>query len=220
MDKEAFPRTIVIVPGWGDTAESPWWHRVQHYLSDYDSNVAVETVDFSHEVESDLFEGDAVAVPLTAVGDIEDYAPRLREKVEGIDGDVDIIAHSFGGLIARFCLERLGCEGVENLVTLGTPHQGTYKAVIASFSEGGRQMVPGSRFLTELNAGELREDVSYTAVWSRDDDTILRPWRAKIPGPLVDAHPDAYNIAVDDLAHFDLLWSRDVMDVYVGRLLE
>jgi triacylglycerol lipase len=155
---------------------------------------------------------------LTAVGDVEDYAVDLEQEIAAIGEPVVVVAHSFGGLIARYALERLGAAEVTQLVTLGTPHQGTYKAVIASFSEGGRQMLPGSRFLNELNAGSLRTDVGYTAVWSDADDTIVKPWRARFPDALVDRHQDARNVMVEGFEHFGLLWSRHVLDVYLDRL--
>lgn len=50
---------------------------------------------------------------------------------------VDIIAHSFGGLVARACLQKHNLAGeVEWLITLGTPHKGMFKTFEAISSRG------------------------------------------------------------------------------------
>ncbi len=49
-----------------------------------------------------------------------------REILSFTDSKVNIIAHSMGGLDARYMISRLGmAERVANLVTLGTPHWGS-----------------------------------------------------------------------------------------------
>lgn len=57
-------------------------------------------------------------------------------RVEVVTGDpCAIVAHSMGGLVARWAWSDLGRTGdqakVRRIVTLGTPHQGTYAAVSA-----------------------------------------------------------------------------------------
>ena len=42
---------------------------------------------------------------------------------------IHIIGHSLGGLIARYYVTRLGGDArVHTLITLGTPHEGSYAA--------------------------------------------------------------------------------------------
>ena len=54
-------------------------------------------------------------------------AEQLRAVVDELPaGRVNVIAHSMGGLDARYAISRLGLgERVASLVTIGTPHQGT-----------------------------------------------------------------------------------------------
>jgi triacylglycerol lipase len=54
-------------------------------------------------------------------------AEQLAEQLAKIDADkINIIAHSMGGLDARYAISRLGlAERVASLTTIGTPHRGT-----------------------------------------------------------------------------------------------
>jgi hypothetical protein len=67
-------------------------------------------------------------------GDVRVAAAQLAEQVEALVAEtgyerIHVVGHSMGGLIARYYVTRLGGdERVHTLVTLGTPHQGTYAA--------------------------------------------------------------------------------------------
>jgi triacylglycerol lipase len=60
-------------------------------------------------------------------GRISLRARQLARRIEALDAKrVNLIAHSMGGLDARYAIARLGLsERVASLVTLGTPHRGT-----------------------------------------------------------------------------------------------
>src|SRR5213080_3211372 len=64
-------------------------------------------------------------------GDIEQSARRLAaalDRIRRASGatQVDIVAHSMGGLVARAYIRTRGrASGIGRLITLGTPHQGT-----------------------------------------------------------------------------------------------
>lgn len=64
-------------------------------------------------------------VPATAA--IAVRAARLADVVRSLPGErINVIAHSMGGLDARYAISRLGlADRVAALVTVGTPHQGT-----------------------------------------------------------------------------------------------
>lgn len=68
---------------------------------------------------------------------VAERAARLREQIgAAIDGPVNIVAHSMGGLDARYMISRLGMANrVRSLTTVSTPHLGTYLAdwFIANF---------------------------------------------------------------------------------------
>lgn len=73
---------------------------------------------------------------------------------------VDIVAHSMGGLIVRTMLRHVKLKGgtggwpeyvyVEDVVTLGTPHDGTGWAEGCDRWRQCRQMEPGSSFISNL----------------------------------------------------------------------
>jgi triacylglycerol lipase len=71
---------------------------------------------------------------LPAAGSVPRRARALVDAIDALGHDrVDVIAHSLGGLDARYALSRLGlARRVRSLVTVGTPHRGTPLADLAS----------------------------------------------------------------------------------------
>jgi triacylglycerol lipase len=73
--------------------------------------------------------GNRVLIPfLTPTGGVDQCARQLREFIlrHSPRDPVHIIAHSMGGLDARYMISRLGmAEYVLTLTTLGTPHRGS-----------------------------------------------------------------------------------------------
>jgi len=197
----------LLVHGYGDTGSSPWWRTLARYFSEvgYESD-AVETLSLG------LFPGTTVRSP-------EYYARRIGQAVRRLHDEhgskVDIVAHSMGGLGARWYIERDGGEGhVDHLVTLGTPHQGTSLAYMGALTPGGRAMTPDSSLLTTLNGRRLPESVEYTAVWSADDDLIRPGENARLPFEAA----NVTNLRVRGPDHMGLVSSRSVFDRYVRRL--
>lgn len=76
----------------------------------------------------------AHAVRLPRAGSVPARAQALVDKIDALPHDrVDIIAHSLGGLDARYALAHLGlAKKVRTLVTIGTPHRGTPLAALAA----------------------------------------------------------------------------------------
>ncbi len=74
----------------------------------------------------------AHAVRLPRVASVPARAARLVELIDKLGHErVDVIAHSLGGLDARYALSKLGlATRVRTLVTIGTPHHGTPLAAI------------------------------------------------------------------------------------------
>lgn len=90
----------------------------------------------------------AVALPPSAT--VEARARALADAVDGLGADrVNLVAHSMGGLDARWWVGRLGGERrVASLTTIATPHRGTYVA-----DWGGRRVgraLAGWRLLRDL----------------------------------------------------------------------
>ena len=76
----------------------------------------------------------AHAVRLPRAASVPERARILVDKINALPHDrVDIIAHSLGGLDARYAIAKLGLDKkVRALVTVGTPHRGTQIADLAT----------------------------------------------------------------------------------------
>jgi len=124
---------------------------------------------------------------------------------------VDVVAHGVGGLVVRAAARFDGAAAlIENLVTLGTPHQGT---ALASLVLGPRfaQLRPGSPFLQRLGSGDdLSGTIRITAIASSFDALTF---------PLESAYyPGAFNITVDAVGHLGMLVSTRVWQLVVENL--
>jgi triacylglycerol esterase/lipase EstA (alpha/beta hydrolase family) len=87
---------------------------------------------------------------------------------------VDIISHSMGSLNTRWYIKFDGGESkVDDWVSLGGPNHGTETANACSFLVSCQEMQIGSKFLSELNAGdETPGTVNYGTWWSPCDEII------------------------------------------------
>jgi pimeloyl-ACP methyl ester carboxylesterase len=128
-----------------------------------------------------------VAVDLQPVfGEIDGYAEiveRAVARVEAATGLAPIVvAHSMGGLVVRAWL-RAG-KGrharVAHVLTIGTPHRGTWLARMA-LSPNARQMQVGSAWMDGLVAG-ADEAALFTCWWSECDQIVFPPPTAVLPG--------------------------------------
>ncbi|WP_458188624.1 esterase/lipase family protein [Haladaptatus sp. NG-WS-4] len=203
---------VLLVHGYGDTGETPWWEVVTGYL-----------VDVGY-AEDDVYVLDLGEVPGTTTDSPAEYADVVGDQLKTIneahDRRVDIVAHSMGGLDSRWCIENQdGAQYVDDLVTLGTPHQGTYAAYLGLLTEGGRDMTPGSTFLEQLNDGTLAEGVEYTALWSGADELIVPSEYASLPSPERSSVEVARNVNSGYQEHVQLVYDRAVFDQYY-RLLD
>ncbi|MFB6843628.1 lipase family alpha/beta hydrolase [Streptomyces sp. NPDC056373] len=142
--------------------------------------------------------------PLTC--DIRAAAELLGRRVEEIcertgAGQIDIVGHSLGGLIARYYVQCLGGDRhVRTLVTLGTPHSGTRVVPFANAHPIVRQMRPGSPLLEELTAPAPDCRTHFVSFWS-DLDHVMDP----LETACID-HPDlmAQNVRVTGIGHLAL----------------
>ena len=124
--------------------------------------------------------------------------------------EVDLVAHSMGGLVARHFIERLsGARKVGRLITIGTPHHGTRLGRFGLFMPAARDLCFGSSFLSEL--GLVREGSAYTSIWSRADAVVQ-------PAESSSIAPAGVDEIFDDLGHLSLVLSPRVVDVIDARL--
>lgn len=162
---------VLLVPGY---AEPSWYFMYGLYKDLQKAGYAVEGIN--------LFPNFASA---------EEQAVKVKAQVEAIRQrlgvpKVNLVVHSFGGLISRYYIQELGgSEAVANLVTIATPHHGTYTAYLGP-GDSAVQLRPKSDFLTRLNAnGFTRPPVKYTSIWSNLDEIVIPPKNAIMPDSTV-----------------------------------
>ncbi|HEX2065743.1 MAG TPA: alpha/beta fold hydrolase [Candidatus Thermoplasmatota archaeon] len=130
---------------------------------------------FRRRLQEEGFRVDEVSLPYSLLGDIRVAAQRLADKVEAIasGGQVDLVCHSAGGIVARYYLKFLGGAGrVRHVVFLGAPHQGTYFSYILPVLRIAAQVRPGAALLRELGE-DLPAGVAATNFWSPVDGVVI-----------------------------------------------
>jgi len=149
-------------------------------------------------------------------GTIEELAGRLVDFVESVKQatgaqQVDMVGHSMGGLIARYAIQRLGLDkSVRALITLATPHQGSYAAEYANTIQT-KQLRPDSSLLKGLNADDWRQYSTRLVCVCSDRDVYV------VPNHLM-RHPQAENIDIPGLSHTQYLISPAVFRCVADRL--
>jgi triacylglycerol lipase len=144
--------------------------------------------------------------------DIAELAAELSEHVDEVleragGTKVHLVGHSLGGLVARYYIQRLGgAEKVHSCITLGTPHRGTYAALVGR-GRAARQLRPGSPLITGLARSARQSSVRYVAFYSNLDPMVLPAAHAKITEPALRAR----NILIKDHGHISLLISRPLI---------
>jgi triacylglycerol lipase len=120
-------------------------------------------------------------------GSIDDYIAGIEAAVcrlERCTGLAPVIfAHSMGGLaVRRWWAERGDAARVHQLVTLGTPHRGTWLARFA-MTHNARQMRVGSAWLRTLAAREPPDRAAgLTCFYSHCDNIVFPPLCGVMPG--------------------------------------
>ncbi|MBP7822654.1 MAG: hypothetical protein KA034_02480, partial [Candidatus Moranbacteria bacterium] len=130
---EYFRNPVIIIPGilgsWRIFDDTPFvidpiFETHEHLIQTLDDN--------GYERDMDLF-----VFPYEWRASNVETAKLLRTRIEEIKiqtkwPKVDIVAHSMGGLVAREYIETLnGGKNIDQLITLGTPHNGSPKSYLA-----------------------------------------------------------------------------------------
>lgn len=116
---------------------------------------------------------------------LDEMAQRLRAKIEELSEEreggpqkIDIVAHSMGGIVARLALEEVETrDQVATLVTMATPHGGTYLARLAA-TPRTLDLRPDSPIIERLAKQDFWDEPGcprLVALWSEADTTILPP---------------------------------------------
>jgi pimeloyl-ACP methyl ester carboxylesterase len=136
----------------------------------------------------------------SVVPEFENYLRAIIDRCSE-DMEIDILAHSMGGLVARAALRNSDIrDRVNHMVTIGTPHQGSHLARLGGFN-WSKEIRPGSSFMTMLNADDYREvekqELRITAFWTERDVLVIPPSAAALPG--------AENIGMHEATHISWL---------------
>ncbi|MEY4978850.1 MAG: hypothetical protein RLZZ352_1120 [Pseudomonadota bacterium] len=155
-----------------------------------------------------------VSVNLEPVfGPIDDAVSLIEQAVRRAQAlsplPPQLVCHSMGGLAARAWLaaDAANAQRVQRVLTIGTPHHGTW---LARFSHlpNGRQMRPYSPWLQALAATEARQRPQqayggFVCWYSNADNVVFPPSTATLPG--------ADNRLVPGTAHVALAFHARVM---------
>lgn len=190
-------RPVVLVPGWADVGErmAPLAYRLR--TSGWDST-SVFTVNFEDPVGSNV-----------------DHAEEIRRAVDSLlslnpgASEVDIVAHSMGGLATRWYMQHGGADVVRRFVSLAGPHRGTLVSLVA-WGQGGVEMKPDSPFLAELDS-VLPEGVEGLTIRTELETHIIPQESATLPGV-----PDTVLCCT---MHWTLPTDANAIDVIVDFLL-
>jgi triacylglycerol lipase len=160
----------VLVPGWLGRLHELGALR-ERFLRDGWADWDVLALEFADPVGSNL-----------------DHARELEEAIHLLlsqteSEEVDIVAHSMGGLAVWLLLQEKGHQlPVRRVVFLGSPLQGTVVAHLA-WGAGGREMRPGSEFLERLQAGgQPQEWVEALTIRTPLDLNVVPGYGATLPG--------------------------------------
>jgi triacylglycerol esterase/lipase EstA (alpha/beta hydrolase family) len=158
---------------------------------------------------------------------IEECAEKVREKVERLYsryqlGPLSIIGHSKGGLIGRYYVKRLGGDRrVRNLITLGTPHNGTPTAYIGCATVGlvaksVWQMTPMSPFIRRLKIGAFPRNVRFVSIYSKLDRA------SPFPCCILEDNQagNLFNIEVPGVTHREFVYRRAVYELVRQQLVQ
>ncbi len=127
-----------------------------------------------------------VAVNLEPIfGSIDNYLGAVENSVARIESSTGLspmlVGHSMGGLVIRaWFADQTDKSRVHRLVTIGTPHQGTWLARFGR-AESARQMRIGSAWLQALRERDADRSDRYTCFYSHCDNIVFPASTATLP---------------------------------------
>lgn len=142
-------------------------------------------------------------------GSIDDYAHTIDDAVSRVTAVTGLapvlVCHSMGGLAARAWLRAMQADArVAHVVTIGTPHGGTWLGRFSHLSNG-RQMRLQSPWLGDLGRyAATGRPAGFTCWYSNCDNIVFPTSTAMLAG--------ADNRLVRGVAHVDLAFDRRVID--------
>lgn len=206
--------TVILVSGFGATQRSLSVMRKR--LVKDGVNVVILSMDW--QTLSDGVRGLYRMAEVLATVVLKVHKSHSRGKSKVI-----IVAHSAGGLVARYYLQLLGgvhyCDG---LITLGTPHRGTWIAALGFLCHlilKARilfQMLPIAPFIQKINEATFPTGFPFVSIYSPDDFLCPRN-STKLPEPLQN-QPGILSVEIEDVSHGEFLISKDVYQLLMAHL--
>ncbi len=138
-------------------------------------------------------------------GSIDAYTPVIAAGIERLRARtgatrVAVVAHSMGGLAVRAFIAARGGAAIGAVVTLGTPHRGTWLAR-HGFGRNVAQMRLDSDWLRALAAREgTRSGVPFTVILSLHDNIVAPQTIQTLDG--------AHTIEIAGCGHVELAYDR------------
>ncbi len=144
-----------------------------------------------------------------AFASIDDYAAIVDRAVLDVTAATGLppilIGHSMGGLAARAWLRAAGTPmRVHHVITIGTPHRGTWLARFSHVTNGSQMKIVGD-WIRELERTERGVPAPGFTCWYSNCDNIVFPVTTA-------TRPGADNRLVRGAAHVDLAFRPQVMD--------
>ena len=197
--------TIILIAGFSSTPHSLRIMRKRLIKDGY--NVVIQTL-----FDSKLWE--------PRLGLIF-YAQRLDALVRDLRGKSElgnqkifVLAHSAGGLIARYYIQSLGGEqDCDGLITMATPHRGLWLAGLGFFSplilkaKCLYDILPMSDFIKTLNSASYPNQFPILSLSSNEDRLVSEP-SSKLPST-VSASSHSEEKLIPGVPHVGFLYQRN-----------
>jgi pimeloyl-ACP methyl ester carboxylesterase len=139
---------------------------------------------------------------------IELFAEQAARRIDAIVAEtgargVIVIAHSMGGLVMRAYLKRHGGAKIARLVTIGTPHEGSFHAWLAA-GPPMAQMRPRNPWLSGLGHPDGESLPPIVSLWSWHDSMVSPQTSSRVSF--------AENVEVAGVGHNALLRDPEVFE--------
>lgn len=157
-------------------------------------------------------------VPCNGDAGIECLAEQVADYIQttfSANQTIDLFGFSMGGIVSRYYVQRLGgIDRVHRLVTLVSPHLGTWVAY-GSHRPAALQMRPNSLFLQDLNRdAAMLERLNFTSLWVPLDMMMIVPGKSSVL-------PIGRNVRLGDWAfHGPLIRDRRSLAAIADALAE
>ena len=203
--KEVNPQkpTVILVSGFGALPSS--LRIMRKRLKKDGFNVVLQTLSFQ-----EFF--DSISGFVWVSEKLARLVDELRECV-GSEQKIFVVAHSAGGLVARYYIQSLkGYHHVNGLVTLATPHRGVWVASLGFLThlvikaKCLYDVLPVSSFVKNLNRAQFPSSMDLLSLYSTDD-VLCPPKTAQLP-PQIYLNDKVKQTQLERISHMEFLFKK------------